>query len=56
MRGKSAHSPQRRIKHTKGYRGQTGETSIDPSTGYRIQLPFLSILRVNDQKTFVIAS
>lgn len=46
---------QRNLKNTKGYRGQTGKTSIDPSTGYREQLPFLSILRVNDKKTFVIA-
>jgi branched-chain amino acid transport system substrate-binding protein len=45
----------RRIKHTKGYRGQTGTTSIDPSTGYRQQLPFLSILRVDNKKNFVIA-
>jgi branched-chain amino acid transport system substrate-binding protein len=46
---------QRRLTHTRGYRGQTGKTSIDPSTGYRTQLPFLSILRVNKSKTFVIA-
>jgi branched-chain amino acid transport system substrate-binding protein len=46
---------QRKLKHTKGYRGQTGKTSIDPKTGYRLQLPFLSILEVNDKKTFVIA-
>jgi branched-chain amino acid transport system substrate-binding protein len=43
------------LRHTKGYRGQTGKTSIDPATGYRKKLPFLNILHVNDQKTFVIA-
>jgi branched-chain amino acid transport system substrate-binding protein len=48
-------SVQRKLSHTRRYRGQTGKTSIDPSTGYRRQLPFLSILRVNDKKTFVIA-
>ena len=26
---------QNRLKHTKGYRGQTGTTTIDPATGYR---------------------
>jgi ABC-type branched-subunit amino acid transport system substrate-binding protein len=46
---------QRRLKHIKGYRGQTGKTSIDPATGYRLDLPFLNILRVDDRKTFVIA-
>jgi branched-chain amino acid transport system substrate-binding protein len=46
---------QGKLRHTKGYRGQTGKTTIDPATGYRKQLPFLSILRVNDHKTFVIA-
>ena len=38
---------QKRLKHTKGYRGQTGTTTIDPATGYRVKLPFLSILRVD---------
>jgi branched-chain amino acid transport system substrate-binding protein len=47
---------QRNLKHTKGYRGQTGKTTIDPATGYRKRLPFLNILRVNDKKTYVIAS
>jgi branched-chain amino acid transport system substrate-binding protein len=46
---------QRKLSRTKGYRGQTGKTTIDPSTGYRRQLPFLNILRVNDRKVFVIA-
>jgi hypothetical protein len=46
---------QRKLSRTRGYRGQTGKTSIDPSTGYREQLPFLNILRVNDKKIFVIA-
>jgi branched-chain amino acid transport system substrate-binding protein len=46
---------QRKLKHTKRYRGQTGRTSIDPKTGYRRQLPFLSILEVNQKKSFVIA-
>ena len=46
---------QRRLKHTKGYRGQTGVTTIDPATGYRTELPFLNILRVDATKNFVIA-
>jgi branched-chain amino acid transport system substrate-binding protein len=46
---------QRSLDHTKGYRGQTGTTSIDPATGYRVKLPFLSILRVDARKNFVIA-
>jgi ABC-type branched-subunit amino acid transport system substrate-binding protein len=46
---------QKRLKHTKGYRGQTGTTTIDPATGYRVKLPFLSILRVDATKNFVIA-
>jgi branched-chain amino acid transport system substrate-binding protein len=45
----------RNVKHTKGFRGQTGKVSLDPATGYRVQLPFLNILQVSDQKTFVIA-
>ena len=28
---------QKRLKHTKGYRGQTGTTTIDPATGYRAE-------------------
>ena len=46
---------QRKLKHTKGYRGQTGTTTIDPATGYRVKLPFLNILRVDATKNFVIA-
>ena len=46
---------QKKLRRTRDYRGQTGKTSIDPATGYRKLLPFLNILRVNDQKTFVIA-
>jgi branched-chain amino acid transport system substrate-binding protein len=46
---------QKRLKHTKGYRGQTGTTTIDPRTGYRLKLPFLKILRVDANKRFVIA-
>ena len=46
---------QRRLKHTKGYRGQTGTTTIDPATGYRVKLPFLNILSVDATKNFVIA-
>jgi branched-chain amino acid transport system substrate-binding protein len=46
---------QRRLKHTKGYRGQTGTTTIDPATGYRVKLPFLNILSVDATSNFVIA-
>lgn len=46
---------QRKLKHTKGHRGQTGTTTIDPATGYRVKLPFLNILRVDATKNFVIA-
>jgi branched-chain amino acid transport system substrate-binding protein len=46
---------QRKLKHTRGYRGQTGRTSIDPSTGYRVKLPFLHILQVDARQHFVIA-
>jgi branched-chain amino acid transport system substrate-binding protein len=46
---------QKRLKHTKGYRGQTGTTTIDPATGYRVKLPFLNILSVDAAKNFVIA-
>jgi branched-chain amino acid transport system substrate-binding protein len=45
----------RRLKHTKGYHGQTGTTTIDPATGYRTQLPFLNILSVDAASHFVIA-
>jgi branched-chain amino acid transport system substrate-binding protein len=46
---------QKRLKHTKRYRGQTGTTTIDPATGYRVKLPFLNILSVDATKNFVIA-
>jgi branched-chain amino acid transport system substrate-binding protein len=46
---------QTKLKHTKGYRGQTGTTTINPATGYRVKLPFLNILRVDSQQHFVIA-
>jgi len=46
---------QKRLKHTKGYRGQTGTITIDPATGYRVKLPFLNILSVDGTKHFVIA-
>jgi hypothetical protein len=46
---------ERRLKHTKRYRGQTGTTTIDPATGYREKLPFLSTLSVDATKNFVIA-
>ena len=46
---------QRRLKRTKGYPGQTGAITIDPATGYRTQLPFLNILRVDAAKNFVFA-
>jgi branched-chain amino acid transport system substrate-binding protein len=46
---------QKRLKHTKRYHGQTGTTTIDPATGYRVKLPFLSILSVDATKNFVIA-
>jgi branched-chain amino acid transport system substrate-binding protein len=46
---------QRSLKHTNGYRGQTGTTTIDPATGYRVKLPFLNILNVDATKNFVIA-
>jgi ABC-type branched-subunit amino acid transport system substrate-binding protein len=46
---------QRRLKRTKNYRGQTGTTTIDAATGYRTELPFLHILKVDAASTFVIA-
>jgi branched-chain amino acid transport system substrate-binding protein len=46
---------QRRLRHTKRYRGRTGAITIDPATGYRIRLPFLNILSVDARKHFVIA-
>jgi branched-chain amino acid transport system substrate-binding protein len=45
----------RRLQRTKGYRGQTGSITIDPKTGYRIELPFLNILEVDAQQHFVIS-
>ncbi len=46
---------QKKLRHTKGFSGQTGEISIDPQTGYRTDLPFLHILTVDPQQNFVIA-
>ena len=46
---------QKRLKRTKGFRGQTGTTTIDPATGYRVKLPFLNILNVDATRNFVIA-
>jgi branched-chain amino acid transport system substrate-binding protein len=46
---------QRALKRTKGYLGQTGTITIDPATGYRVQLPFLNVLTVNGAGKFVIA-
>jgi branched-chain amino acid transport system substrate-binding protein len=46
---------QRKLKNTKGYRGQTGTTTINPRSGYRVKLPFLHILKVDLKQNFVIA-
>jgi hypothetical protein len=46
---------QKILKHTKGFRGQTGSVTIDPATGYREQLPFLQILSVDAKQDFVLA-
>jgi ABC-type branched-subunit amino acid transport system substrate-binding protein len=54
--GTTAFAPlQRRLKRTKAYRGQTGSITIAPATGYRVRLPFLSILEVNAKRKFVIS-
>jgi branched-chain amino acid transport system substrate-binding protein len=45
---------ERRLRVTRGYRGATGTITINRRTGYREAVP-VSILRVDDQKTFVIA-
>jgi branched-chain amino acid transport system substrate-binding protein len=45
---------QRRLKRTRNYRGQTGTITIDRATGYRTELPFLQILRVDNASNFVI--
>lgn len=45
---------ERQLRATRGYRGATGAITINPKTGYRTSVP-VSILRVNDQKKFVIA-
>jgi ABC-type branched-subunit amino acid transport system substrate-binding protein len=45
---------ERVLRHTKGYRGATGTITIDKKTGYRTTVP-VSILRVNNQKKFVVA-
>jgi ABC-type branched-subunit amino acid transport system substrate-binding protein len=41
------------LRRTESYRGATGTITIDPNTGYRLNVP-VSILRVNAQKRFVI--
>jgi branched-chain amino acid transport system substrate-binding protein len=45
---------ERRLRHTKDFRGETGPITINPKNGYRTNVP-LSILRVNNHKQFVIA-
>lgn len=45
---------ERQLRATKGFRGATGQITINPKNGYRAKVP-VSILRVNDHKTFVIA-
>src|SRR5947209_10535750 len=45
---------ERRLRRTKGFRGATGPITINPKNGYRTNVP-VSILRVNNHKTFVIA-
>lgn len=45
---------ERALRHTKNYRGATGTITIDKKTGYRTTVP-VSILRVNNQKKFVVA-
>jgi branched-chain amino acid transport system substrate-binding protein len=45
---------ERALRHTKGSRGATGAITINPETGYRSNVP-VSILRVNNQKRFVLA-
>jgi branched-chain amino acid transport system substrate-binding protein len=44
---------QEQLRRTEGYRGATGTITIDPKTGYRVNVP-VSILRVDAQKRFVI--
>jgi len=41
------------LRKTQGYEGQTGEISIDPITGNRLDLP-IYILEVNEEGVFVI--
>jgi branched-chain amino acid transport system substrate-binding protein len=45
---------ERALRRTRGYRGATGTITIDRKSGYRTTVP-VRILRVNRQKTFVIA-
>ena len=45
---------ERQLRRTKRLLGATGPITIDSRTGYRTNVP-LSILRVNDRRTFVIA-
>jgi branched-chain amino acid transport system substrate-binding protein len=45
---------ERQLRRTKEFRGATGAITINPKNGYRTNVP-VSILRVNDDKRFVIA-
>jgi branched-chain amino acid transport system substrate-binding protein len=45
---------ERQLRRTNQFRGATGPVTINPKNGYRSNVP-LSILRVNNQKRFVIA-
>jgi ABC-type branched-subunit amino acid transport system substrate-binding protein len=45
---------ERGLRATQGHRGATGTITINRKTGYRQTVP-VSILRVNNQKRFVIA-
>jgi ABC-type branched-subunit amino acid transport system substrate-binding protein len=45
---------ERRLRQTERFRGATGPITISPKTGYRTNVP-VSILRVNDHKSFVIS-
>jgi branched-chain amino acid transport system substrate-binding protein len=45
---------QEQLRRTRGYRGATGTITIDPRTGYRVNVP-VRILRVDTHKRFVIS-
>jgi ABC-type branched-subunit amino acid transport system substrate-binding protein len=45
---------ERQLRRMKNFHGATGAITIDPHNGYRTAVP-VSILRVDDQKRFVIA-